>query len=101
MSAVVIHASSESCQRVVRRLRGEGAISPWSAKAYEPKRRLDQRSLERGLRTGLIVRTDDGRYYVNEAKYERWCARQRTILIVAVSAMVLLLGILYLLGELS
>ena len=102
MSAVVVmHTSGESCQRVVRRLLKEGATSPWSAKPFEPNRRLEERSLERGLRMGLVVRTEDGRYWVNQEKYADWCATQRRILIVAVTVMVLLLGVLYLLGELS
>jgi hypothetical protein len=102
MSAVVVmHTSGESCQRVVRRLLKEGATSPWSAKPFEPRRRLEERSLERGLRMGLVVRTEDGLYWVNQEKYEAWCTTQRRILIVAATVMALLLGILYILGELS
>lgn len=98
--ALFAAASSRSgSKRVVRRLRREGATSAWSARPFEPTSRLERRALERALHAGLVHRTDEGTYWVDEERVARLRTCELRWVLVSLLAMVLLFGILTILGE--
>ena len=89
----------KSSPRLVKKLLDQGATSEWSARPLEPGRKLEQRALARNLRAGIIRRTDKGDYWVDQ---ERWAAcrtRQLRVVTIAVFASLLLMAILFVLGE--
>lgn len=99
MDAALLYAGKEGRQRLVRKLRGAGAISAWSAQPFEPGNRMERRALDRALRCGMIRRTDEGTYWVDEEKVARIRAREVRWVIISILLMMLLFGILYILGE--
>jgi hypothetical protein len=85
--------------RLVRRLLSQGATSQWSARPLELKRGYERAALEASLASGMIHRTDEGTYWVDEEKWARWRRKQLRIVVVAVMAVFLMFAILFVLGE--
>ncbi len=90
----------KSTPRLVKKLLADGATSEWSARALEPTRKIEQRALERSLKSGLIRSTAEGKYWVDEERYSAWRTTQIRWAVISVLATFLLLAILYVLGEL-
>lgn len=89
----------EAKPRLIRRLLKQGATSQWSARPLELKRRYDFTELESNLKLGMIHRTDEGTYWVDEEKWARCRTKQARIAIIAVMAVLLMFAILFVLGE--
>jgi len=89
----------EAKPRLIRRLLKQGATSQWSARPLELKRRYDFTELEANLKLGMIHRTDEGTYWVDEEKWARCRTKQARIAIIAVMAVLLMFAILFVLGE--
>ena len=87
--------------RLVRKLLSAGATSQWSAKPLSPARRIEKLELERSIRSGVIHRTESGDYWVDEERWAECRTKQMRIVGIAVAASLLLIAILYVLGELS
>ena len=90
---------SEGSPRLVRRLLNQGATSQWSARPLELKRRYDFTELEANVKLGMIHRTDEGTYWVDEEKWARCRTKQVRIVIIAVLGVFLMFAILFVLGE--
>ncbi len=99
MGAVVTSSSEGGKCRVAGRLFAKGATSPWSAPAFEPKNSRDRQGLAAALASGLVVRTEDGTYYVHPERYERMRAHQRWAVVIAIAIMLIMLAILFVTGE--
>lgn len=89
----------EAKPRLIRRLLAQGATSQWSARPLELKRRYDHTELETNLKAGMIHRTDEGTYWVDEEKWARCRMKQVRIVIVTVLGVFLVFAILFVLGE--
>jgi hypothetical protein len=85
--------------RLVRRLRADGATSVSSARPLELKNPFDRRGLESALRCGVIKRADGDTYYVDEERAAEVRTRELRFLLIALLAMAMLFGILFILGE--
>jgi hypothetical protein len=98
-----VPSGGESCgttsPRLVRKLLAEGATSQWSAKPLSPTRRIEQRALERAVRTGIIRRTDEGAYWVDQERWDACRAKQARFAVIAVFGVLLMFAILFVLGE--
>ena len=100
MAAAFVHTSGQgACSRLVKRLLDAGATSEWSAQPLEPRNRIEERTLARTLRRGLIKRTAQGTFWVDEARYSQWRTTQLRYALIAVFAMFLMFAILFVLGE--
>ena len=99
MDASLLAGGTKGRQRLVCRLRADGATSAGSACPFEPGNRLERRALERALRCGMIRRTDEGTYWVDEDAVARVRALEVRWLIIGLLMMLLMFGILYILGE--
>jgi hypothetical protein len=67
---------------VVRKFQAEGAVSPETAVKPASLCILDVDAVQAAARRGALLKTDDGRYYVNQAKYRRRTRLFATVVIV-------------------
>src|SRR5688572_22691811 len=84
---------------LIKRLLDAGATSEWSARPLELRNSFEAKRLERTLRTGIIRRTDQCAYWLDE---ELWHQRRTTQLRPVASAILgvlLMFAILFVLGE--
>jgi|SRR5687767_17212 len=90
---------SQGSPRLIKRLLNQGATSQWSARPLELKRKHEHVALEASLKSGMIHRTDEGTYWVDEEKWARCRTKQMRIVLVAVLGVFLMFAILFVLGE--
>ena len=77
--------------RVVRRLIGEGAISPESARPLPDLSRIERRGLARLLELGVIHEPSPGSYWLNPEHYAEYTYHRRRIVILVVIAILVAL----------
>ena len=93
--APIVAALTRAERRVVNRLRRARATSQARAVALPELRVLEERRLERLKEAGVICDAGEGRYWVDEAKYETYRDDRRTVVWVALAFVAgLLLAIL-------
>ena len=78
-TAPIVAALTRAERRVVNRLRRARATSQARAVALPELRMLEERRLERLKEVGVICDAGEGRYWVDEAKYETYRDDRRTI----------------------
>jgi hypothetical protein len=71
-------------RRVAEHLIETGATSADSAVTYQPGRRLRRKGLSYLTRRGIVTLTQDGRYWIDEAKYREWHGKVRKRVAIAV-----------------
>ncbi len=54
------------------------AVSESSAVAWVPDRRIERRMMDRLVRRGVLVETDQNRHYLDVPAYDRWKRSVRT-----------------------
>ena len=86
-------------RRVIEQLRGKGATSHQTAAAFSPAQSGDQRYLEGLLDRGVVVEAAPGRYWVNERTLRARGGSGKAVLLAAVVAALLLLGVTIVLLE--
>ena len=78
-TAPIVASITRAERRVVNRLRRARATSQARAVALPELRLLEERRLERLKEVGVICDAGEGRYWVDEAKYETFRDDRRTI----------------------
>jgi hypothetical protein len=94
-----VPASNEGRRRILRRLRKDGATSPASARAYEPKNGIERRALERAVKCGVVRAAGNDTYWVDEDRVRAVRSVELRFVGVTVLGVLLLFGILFILGE--
>jgi hypothetical protein len=66
--AAIVAASQQEAieEKVEIRLKAANALGPSTAIAFAPADEQEQKLLEAALATGNVVRTNDGKFYLNE-----------------------------------
>jgi len=99
MDAMVYTGNEGGKCRVARRLFHRGATSAWSAQEFEPRNRRERSGLASALASGLVVRTEAGTYFVDPDRYERMRVRQRWAITIGIAVVLVMMAVLFLLGE--
>ena len=73
-------------RRVAEHLLGVGATSADHAVTYQPGHRLRHKGLRYLTRSGVVTLTSDGRYWIDEAKYQQWRSSVRKRVAIGVGA---------------
>jgi hypothetical protein len=77
-AAITFGAAARRAERsLVRQLRATTAIAPASAILLTPRSRLARWQLARLGRSGAVVHTGDGRYWLDDAAFDRHRTRRR------------------------
>lgn len=74
---MVAAAVAAARRRVLREFREANAVSPPSAIAFEPKRRIDRRYFNSLVDYGAAIETKPGAYYLDEEKVAEHSAKRR------------------------
>ena len=90
MATTAAAVMAKARRDVVSHFRGANAVSPASAIPYEPGRRIGQRQFERLCDSGVIRAADDGRYWVDVPRYDKWSRVRRRRVGLAVRAVALI-----------
>ncbi len=84
MILAIVLPSAHAQRRLIERLRVAGATRPESAVALDGIGRWEAMLLNRFLRVGVIVKTESGAYFLDEAKLVAYkVGKMRQILILA------------------
>ena len=62
---------------VISHFMSANAVSPDSAVAYEPGRRIRQRQFERLCDAGVIRSATSGKYWIDAPRYDQWSRSRR------------------------
>ena len=73
-------------QRVAQHLLEVGATSEDKAVTYQPAMRLRRKGLRYLTRNGVVTLTQDGRYWIDEAKYQEWRGKVRKRVAIGIGA---------------
>ena len=89
MATAAVAVMAKARRDVVSHFMSANAISPESAVAYEPGLRSRQRQFERLCDTGIVRTANDGRYWVDAPRFDKWSRSRRRRIGLAVGAVAL------------